>query len=241
VNRAYNQSPQTAAPECHLVTLPPEIVIIILGYLQDLDALFSAVLACRRLFDIFCNAQRKVIQSILSRYIPLETDRTIYGALNALRFVIRQDVVHRNVARLIFEAGWMLFKAKGREELLVPFGKALAWSFVLDDRRSDAIEILHRILEGQKPFGWSNQCRLTTQPARELLYQLFAEENNDKSKSTGSGIDSPRSSDFGRFPLVEFTRRKAVWSASQINLGKTEQANIERDGILFRDQSIVVK
>jgi hypothetical protein len=224
-----------------LVTLPSEIVLIILGYLQDLDCLFSAVLTCRRLFDIFWNAQQKVIESILSRYIPLETDHAIFGALNALRFVIRQDVIQRNVAQSIFEAAWKLFKAKCREELLIPFGRALAWSFVLNDRRSDAIEILRLICDGQKPFGWSNQRPLTTQPPRELLDQLRAEENQNEGKCTGSGIDSPRSSDFGHLPLVEFKRRKAVWSASHINLGKSEQANLRRDGILFRDRSIVMR
>jgi hypothetical protein len=155
-----------------LVILPPEIVLIILGYLQDLDCLFSTVLTCRRLFDIFWNAQQRVIESILSRYIPLETDRAIFGALNALRFVIRQDVIQTNVAQSIFEAAWKLFKAKCREGLLIPFGRALAWSFVLNDRRSDAIEILRLICDGQKPFGWSNQRPLTTQPPRELLDQL---------------------------------------------------------------------
>jgi hypothetical protein len=38
------QSFQTATPNCHLVTLASGIVLIILGYLHDLDYLFSAVL-----------------------------------------------------------------------------------------------------------------------------------------------------------------------------------------------------
>jgi hypothetical protein len=237
----HPQLSQTAAPKCQLVTLPPEIVFIILGYLQDLDGLFCTVLTCRRLFDIFWNAQRKVMESILSGYIPLKTDRAIYRALNALRFVIRQDIIQRNVARSIFTAGWTLFKAKCREELLIPFGRALAWSFVLNDRRSDAIEILRLICEGQKPFGWSNQRPLTIQPVRVLLDQLHAEENSYEGKNNGSGIDSPRSSDFGRLPLVEISSKKTVWSASPTNLGQSEQANLWRYGILFRNQSIVMR
>jgi hypothetical protein len=74
-----------------------------------------------------------------------------------------------------------------------------------------------------------------------FLDQLLAEENKNEGKCTGSGIDSPRSSDFGHLPLVEFKRRKAVWSASHINLGKSKQANLRRDGILFRDRSIVMR
>jgi hypothetical protein len=100
--------------------------------------------------------------------------------------------------------------AKYREELLILFRRALAWSFVLNDHQLDAIEILRLICEGQKPFGWLNQRPLTTQPSRELLDQLLAKENKNKEKYTGSSIDSPRSSDFRHLPLVEFKRRKAV-------------------------------
>jgi hypothetical protein len=73
------------------------------------------------------------------------------------------------------------------------------------------------------------------------LDQLLTEENKNEEKCTGSSIDSPRSIDFGHLPLVEFTRRKAVWSASHINLGKSKQANLRRDGILFRDWLIIIR
>jgi hypothetical protein len=91
----YLQSFQTAISNCYLVTLPPKIILIILGYLQDLDYLFSTILTYWCLFDIFWNGQQKVIESILSRYIPLKTDHAIFRALNVLRFIIRQDVIQR--------------------------------------------------------------------------------------------------------------------------------------------------
>ena len=135
--------------------------------------------------------------------------------------------------RSIFEAGWKLFRQKHQEELLIPFGRALAWSFVLDDRESDAIRLLRLIQKGDPPFGWSTSTlsQLPIQPIGELLKQLLAEENSDGTKHVYPDLD---------LPLVEI-KRKSKQSASHIILNDNERTTLLRDGILFRDQSIVVR
>ena len=212
----------TAVPS--LIALPPELLLIVLGNLQDVGDLFSIIFTCRYIFDVFQIEEQPLIESIFSRYARLKTDRAIYKVLIQLKWIIQRDIIHRDLVRSIFEAGWKLFREKHREELLIPFGRALAWSFVLDDRESDAIRLLRLIQKGDPPFGWSTSTlsQLPIQPIGELLKQLLAEENSDGTKHVYPDLD---------LPLVEI-KRKSKQSASHIILNDNERTTLLRDGIL---------
>jgi hypothetical protein len=109
----------------------------------------------------------------------------------------------------------------------------LARSFVLKNRQSDAVNLLQQIQDGEPPFGWSPELALRppVYPVRELLQQLLTKEDGDDRE-----ILFPDSS----FPLVEI-KSKSKQNPSDINLNDTERAIFLRDGILFRERSIVVR
>ncbi|KAJ6026388.1 uncharacterized protein N7446_005011 [Penicillium canescens] len=213
-----------------LLALPSELLLKILGNLQDLQDLFSTILACRRIFDIFQEAQRLLIESTFAKYIRLKTDRGIYQVLIQLGRIIRRDIVHRDVVRHVFETGWEVFRQRHQEELLIPFGRAIAWSYVLNNRQADAVCLLQLIQKGEPPFGWSEKfAQPPIQPIRELLGQLVSEENGVDRKYISSDLDHP---------LVEI-KRKSNSSASCLN--HIEQSALLKDGILFRENSIVMR
>jgi hypothetical protein len=215
-----------------LLALPPEIVLKILGNLQELKDLFSTILACRRIFNIFREAQKPLIESAFAKYTRLKANRGTYKVLTELGLIIRRDMVHRHVVQHIFETGWELFRKRDQEELLIPFGRGLAWSYVLDNRRPDAINLLRRIQKGEPPFKRSTrmQSQPPIQPIRELLEQLVSEESGSDRKHISSDLDHP---------LVEI-KSKSIQIASHLVLSETERSTLLRDGILFTDQSIVV-
>lgn len=103
-----------------LLKLPPELLLKIIGNLQDLEDLFSATLVCRRIFDIFQEAQRLLIESTFAKYLRLNTDRELYRVLTQLSWIVRRDIVRRDVVCHIFEIGWEISKQKYQEELLIP-------------------------------------------------------------------------------------------------------------------------
>lgn len=214
-----------------LLTLPPELILKILGDLQDIEPLFATILACRRLFDIFQEAQRPLIESAFVKCRRLKPNRGIYRALIQLRQIIQRDIVQRDVVRYVFETGWELFRQKNQEELLIPFGRALAWSYVLDDRQADAVCLLQLILEGKPPFGWSRReiSLPPIQPIRQLLEQLVSEGNEVDTKYISPFMDSR---------LVEIKIRS---KEKDPFLNNIEQANLLKDGILFRKNSIVMR
>lgn len=68
-----------------------------------------------------------------------------------LKRVIQRDIISRDLARCNED----FLEKRHLEELLIPFGRTLAWSFVLDNHKSDAVSLL-RLIEGALPsFGWS--------------------------------------------------------------------------------------
>lgn len=107
--------------------------------------------------------------------------------------IIRQDIVHRDIVRHIFETGWEIFRQRHQEELLIPFGRALAWSYVLNERQADAICLLQTIQKGEPPFEWSTRTssQLPTQPISELLDQLVSEEKGVDRMYINSDLDHP--------------------------------------------------
>lgn len=213
-----------------LFILPPELLLKIIGNLKDLEDLFSAILTCRRIFDIFQEAQRPLIKSTFAKYFRLNTEQELYKVLTQLSCIVRRGIVRSDFVCHIFEIGWGIFKQK-YQELLIPFGRALAWSYVLDGRRGDAVCLLQLIQNGEPPFGWSMRSlsQLPLQPIRDLLEHLDSE---------GNGVDGTYVSSNLEYPLAEFKRKP---KRSAIHLCHSEQSNLLKDGLLFRKNSIVMR
>ena len=213
-----------------LVALPPELLLKILGNLQDLEDFFSSILVCRRILNVLQaqRPQRQIIESTFAKYLHPKTDWGTYKVLIQLSQIIRRDIVHRDTVRHVFETGWEIFKQRHQEELLIPFGRALAWCYVLEYHRSDAICLLQLIKKGEPPFGWSTRTssQRPIQPISELLDQLVSEENGVDRMYISSDLDHP---------LVEIN------GYSKLSLNDKERAILLRNGILFRENSIVTR
>lgn len=123
------------------------------------------------------------------------------------------------------------FKTKISRGTTYSIGRALAWSYVLDNRRGDAVCPLQLIQNVEPPFGWSMRSlsQLPLQPIRDLLEHLDSKENGVDGTYIGSDL---------KYPLVEF-KRKSKRSAK--HLSRSEQNNLLKDGIVFRDNSIVMR
>lgn len=166
-----------------------------------------------------------------TKCVRQNTDRGIYRTLIQLRRIIQRDIVHRNVVRHVFETGWEFFRKRHQEELLIPFGRALAWSYVLNNRQTDAVHLLRLIQEGGSPFRWSTRIlsQQPIQPIRELLEELVPEENSVDRKHISLDLD---------YPLVEIKRK---FKQGVFRLSHIEQSTVLKDGILFRKDSIVMR
>ncbi|KAL2836628.1 hypothetical protein BJY01DRAFT_221820 [Aspergillus pseudoustus] len=216
-----------------LINLPSELLLAIFSHLGNLDDLFSIIFTCKRFFDVFQTAQQSLIQSTFTGYTCLKSDRVIYKGLLQLIQVIERDIVPRDVAKSIFELAWKLFRQDQLEVLLIPLGKALAWSFVLDDRDSEAISILRLIEGGLHPYECSRKrtSQLPIQPIQHLLEQLLSAQEKDYKPNEYVG--------FAFDDLLEIHSRSK--QNATITLNNAERIILLKDGILFRDQSIVVR
>jgi hypothetical protein len=229
--------------------LPTELIQQILGELQGLDDLFLALLACRSLRDAFLGAQQMMIKSITSMHFHLEINSAIYNALNSLKFIVRRDIIRRDVALSLFKATWKQFRAGHREELLIPFGRALAWSLVLNGCRSDASRLLQQIWEGFELFSpstlWVSGRPPTYQPVRELLKQLLPPEMSAKNTCTNISAAIAEllfEQQFEALPVVMVVSSKITWQrACDVCLDNIELRQLLRNGVLFKGNAMVVK
>ncbi|KAJ5730162.1 uncharacterized protein N7483_004670 [Penicillium malachiteum] len=179
--------------------------------------------------------QSLLIKSTFAKYISVKAECRIFEILVQLRGVIRRDIVQRDVVRDIFETGWKFFRQRSQEEPLIPFGRALAWSYVLHNRQPDAVNLLDLIQKGDPPFRQSIEISSQTliQPVRELYEKLVSGKN---------GVDRQYISSDPDYPLVEIKRKINRKSrASALHLNDTEQGTFSNAGILFRKNSIVMR
>jgi hypothetical protein len=186
-----------------------------------------------------------VIKSITSMHFHLEINSAIYNALNSLEFIVRRDIIRRDVALSLFEATWKQFRAGHREELLIPFGRALAWSLVLNGRRSDASRLLQQIWDGFELFSPSTGRSPTYQPVRELLKQLLPPRTSAKNTSTdilAATAELLFERQFEALPVVTVASSKITWQrACDVCLDNIELRQLLRNGVLFKGNAMVVK
>jgi hypothetical protein len=123
------------------------------------------------------------------------------------------------------------FGQRHQEELLIPFGRALAWSYVIKNCRAAAVCLLRLIQNGEPPFGWSTRIisKLPLQPIRELLERLVSKESGADRKHISPDLDHP---------LVEITSKS---KQGILCLSHSEQRTLQMHGILFRQNSIVIR
>jgi hypothetical protein len=186
-----------------------------------------------------------VIKSITSMHFHLEINSAIYNALNSLEFIVRRDIIRRDVALSLFEATWKQFRAGHREELLIPFGKALAWSLVLNGRRSDASRLLQQIWDGFELFSPSTGRSPTYQPVRELLKQLLPPRTSAKNTSTdilAATAELSFKRQFEALPVVTVASSEITWQrACDVCLDNIDLGQLLRNGVLFKGNAMVVK
>ncbi|KAH8705649.1 hypothetical protein BGW36DRAFT_354047 [Talaromyces proteolyticus] len=119
-----------------------------------LNGLFSAILTYRKFFGIFKEREKAIIKSIISQsYCSEEYHLGLSEIFAALVFVVRHRFVDRDTAQAAFKRCWGHLKDLQFEQLLIPVGRGLASSYVLDDRSFDAICLLTKIHGRSQPFG----------------------------------------------------------------------------------------
>jgi hypothetical protein len=139
--------------------LPSELITLLLSFL-DVNSLQSFMLTCRKYFKIFKEGEQAIMKSIISQiYYSAEYHEKASKVFAALVFTIQHEFIGRDAAQAAFERGWSHLKDLQLEQLLIPVGRGLAWSYVLDHRSTDAICLLTKIWDGSQPFGWSTPTR----------------------------------------------------------------------------------
>ncbi|KAL4891970.1 hypothetical protein BDV59DRAFT_180620 [Aspergillus ambiguus] len=233
---------------CNLTDLPAELIVDVLAKLTNLDSLHSAISTCRRLRDVFAKSQLHVIKLIILRTVRLESDSSTYRLLRLLQFIISHKFIQRDVAMSLFESAWKLFKQKkythffywqtNYEQILYPFGRALAWSLVLDGCQSDAIKLLQDIINASGNFKTEHvffDCPPTLRPLRGLLQRLLSE----KSRSISTAQYPIRH--IVDIPVAKIDRTGIVLEPTDMHVKKIDRMKLTQHGILFRKTSILIQ
>jgi hypothetical protein len=158
-----------------------------------------------------------------------------------LQFVIKQTTVQREVARSIFQDGWKLLAEIEYEQLLIPFGKALAWSYALDKRESEAIHLLQNMWDKNEPFlvkepRYTRSRRPSTLlPVKRLLDQLHPMDDSH----------SPTTTELQEFqeevPIAKICPGEIEWNTTISHLDEFQQTQLLKNGILFQEDFIMIK
>lgn len=110
------------------------------------------------IFFAFEEFERQILLPVFRRQCNEAKSSKLGQLIWELVFAIRMDVVDRDVARELFVVGWKIFQGKRLEELLLPLGRALAWSYCLDGlegstgREEEAFALLTALVHGDAPF-----------------------------------------------------------------------------------------
>lgn len=224
-----------------LLALPTELVEEILLDLPDLLSVHSASRTCKRIYNIYQTSELKIIRSTILRIRNLKSERKIYRLLRILESVVKQNIVQRDIALAVLQDGWKLFASEEREQLLIPFGKALAWTYASNGRKSDSICLLQKMWNQDEPFrfeepehAWSERP-LTLLPVKQLLEKLHPICRNS----------SPPSIVLHEFregiPIAEIQPRNVKWNVPMSRLNEYQRTELIKNGILFEKNLILIK
>lgn len=227
-------STETSSADSYFTKLPPELITEILVELPDIESLHSVLSTCYTLCSVFQESQLRVISSLFHRTVSLDSDHGIYNALQMLKFIITRKIIRRDVALLMFKTAWPLFAAKQYEQMLFPFGRALAWSLVKNEKQPDAIQVLQDIWKEEQPFSWKMTKHtldgrpLTLLPLDQLLRELQCEKQRPIELTSA----------LNTVTIVTLTQTKAHWDIPVTSICGFEQGFLLRTGILFTDNGI---
>ncbi|KAL2851096.1 hypothetical protein BJY01DRAFT_209467 [Aspergillus pseudoustus] len=227
-------SSKTLSADSYFTKLPPELITGILAELPDLESVHSVISTCSRLCTVYQASQLRVISLVFHRRVYHDSDHGIYRALQMLKFIITQKIIQRDVALFIFKTAWPLFAAKEREQMLFPFGRALAWSFAKNEKQLDAVQILQDIWKEGQPFSWKMTKHtpygrpLTLLPLEMLLRQLQCEKQWPI--ETTSTLDT--------VSIATITQTEVRWDIPITSICKSQQDFLLRTGILFTEGGI---
>ncbi|KAF3404139.1 hypothetical protein DPV78_003411 [Talaromyces pinophilus] len=196
--------------------------------------------ACKRLFHIYQASQLEIIRSTILRIPDRQSESKCYDLLRILQFVIKQEIVQRDVARSILQDLWKLLAEKGYEQLLIPFGKALAWSYAKRGRELEAIRLLQNIWDQDEPFPlkepedtWSGRPS-TLLPVKRLLDQLYPIDDSHSPTTT-------ELHEFQEVPIAKIRPGEIEWNATISQVDKSQQTQLLKNGILFERDFIMIK
>lgn len=223
-----------------LLSLPNELIEVILGNMPDLHSVYSASLACTQLFNTYQASQLKIIRSIMLQIPDPQSESKVYNLFQISQFVITHAIVKRDVARSMLEDMWKLFAEQKYGQLLIPFGKALALSYALDQREPDAIHLLQAIWDQSGAFileepedTWSGHPS-TLLPVKRLLYRHYPTE--DSYSPTTTELQK-----FQKVPIAKICPGEIEWDSTISRLNESQQNLLLRNGILFEKDFIMIK
>ncbi len=225
---------ETSSANSYFTKLPPELIAEILVELPDLESVHSVISTCYTLYNSYLESQLRVISLLFHRTVRLDSDHGIYKTLQMLKIIITRKIIRRDVALFIFETAWPLFAAKKYEQMLFPFGRALAWSLVKNKKQPDAIQILQDMWKEGQPFSWNMTKHslhgrpLTLLPLDMLLRQLQGEEQ----------WPTETTSTLNTVPIATITQTKLHWDIPVTSICGFQQDFFLRTGILFTEGGI---
>jgi hypothetical protein len=230
-----------------LSTLPIELIEEILMNVLDLQSIHSASQTCKCIYDVYQrpHSQVKIIKSTILRISGQQSAYQVYCLLQTLQFIINKKIVQRDIVQSIFKDMWKVFAEKEQEQLLIPFGKALAWSYNLDGRKSDAIHLLKTIWDPNGPFTlketqdtWLDRPSALI-PVKSLLDRL----------DPADGSHSPSPAALKKFqkevPIAKICLEEIEWEVEwdtiRDQLDEFQQTKLMKNGILFGERFIMIK
>ena len=135
-----------------LLRLPLELLVRILEQLPNLSSILSAILTHSLIYKAFTEYESQIPLTVFGRKCNEVKGSELSHLFWELVFAVRHDFVKRDSAERIFILGWQVFRQRCAEELLIPVGRALAWSLCLDNRDQHAINLLEKIAHSDAPF-----------------------------------------------------------------------------------------
>ncbi|KAJ2903307.1 hypothetical protein MKZ38_010124 [Zalerion maritima] len=161
-----------------LTSLPTELRLLLLENLSDFSTLLSAILTRKSFHELYQGYERRILLAIFRRQCNKLRRYNIGQVFWELVFAIRHDFMKREIVEELFTVGWQVFQQRDLEELLIPLGRALAWSYCLDGRDGDAVDLLTRIWHGRGPFHHTRAIKLhhSTLRAMKFHHNLLGED-----------------------------------------------------------------
>ena len=112
-----------------MTRLPIELQAQILEHLPNFSSLFSAIQTHSNMYNAYSTFDCRILHTIFRRRCDKTKQKNIGLVFWELVFATRHAFIRREIVEDVFIMGWELFRTRNLEELLLPLGRALAWSY----------------------------------------------------------------------------------------------------------------